>query len=239
MAFLSGCDQTRSVATESAVGAGGRRWAPTGWLTPVPPDRRWRRFTQLLLGLALYGVTMAVMVRAGLGLDPWDVFHQGLSRILPLSFGTVVICVSVVVLLLWIPLRQRPGVGTLANVVLIGLVTDATLALVPQVQTMWVRIAMLVAAVVGNALAGALYLGAGMGPGSRDGLMTGLVARGIGTVRLVRTAIEVTVLAIGWALGGTFAVGTVLYALTIGPLLHLFMPIFAITPRQHGGDGEQ
>jgi len=197
-------------------------------LTPVPPDRRFRRFTQLLAGLLLYGFTMGLMVRAVLGLDPWDVFHQGLTALVnqwvPLSYGAVITIVSVLVLLLWIPLRQRPGVGTIANAAIIGFTVDLTLWLIPPVDNLPVRIALLIVSVVGNALAGALYIGAGLGPGPRDGLMTGLVARGIGSIRLVRTAIEVSVLGIGWLLGGVVGVGTIAYALAIGPLLHVLLP---------------
>ena len=197
-------------------------------LTPVPPDRRFRRCTQLLAGLLLYGFTMGLMVRAVLGLDPWDVFHQGLTALVnqwvPLSYGAVITIVSVLVLLLWIPLRQRPGVGTIANAAIIGFTVDLTLWLIPPVDNLPVRIALLIVSVVGNALAGALYIGAGLGPGPRDGLMTGLVARGIGSIRLVRTAIEVSVLGIGWLLGGVVGVGTIAYALAIGPLLHVLLP---------------
>ena len=198
------------------------------FLTPIPPDRRIRRFTQLLAGLLLYGFTMGLMVRAVLGLDPWDVFHQGLTalvnRWVPLSYGAVITIVSVLVLLLWIPLRQRPGVGTIANAAIIGFTVDLTLWLIPPVDNLPVRIGLLVVSVVGNALAGALYIGAGLGPGPRDGLMTGLVARGVGSIRVVRTAIEVGVLAIGALLGGVVGVGTVVYALSIGPLLHVLLP---------------
>jgi len=210
-------------------------------LTPIPPDRRPRRFTQLLVGLLLYGFTMGLMVRAVLGLDPWDVFHLGLTELVnrwvPLSYGTVITIVSVLVLLLWIPLRQRPGVGTIANAAIIGFATDATLRLVPPVDSVTVRIGLLVAAVVGNALAGALYIGAGLGPGPRDGLMTGLVARGIGSIRLVRTVIELTVLAIGALLGGVVGVGTVVYALAIGPLLHILLPKLQVTARTEAIEG--
>jgi uncharacterized membrane protein YczE len=197
-------------------------------LAPIPADRRPRRFAQLLVGLLLYGITMGMMVRAVLGLDPWDVFHQGLTalvnRWVPLSYGTVITIVSVLVLLLWIPLRQRPGVGTVANAAIIGFTTDATLAVLPQFENITVRIVVLVLAIAGNALAGALYIGAGLGPGPRDGLMTGLVARGVGSIRLIRTTIELSVLGVGWLLGGVVGVGTVLYALSIGPLLHLLLP---------------
>src|SRR6476661_7790035 len=204
-------------------------------LTPVPLDRRPRRFTQLIAGLLLYGITMGMMVRAVLGLDPWDVFHQGLTELvnqwIPLSYGAVITIVSVFVLLLWIPLRQRPGVGTIANAAIIGYTTDVTLRVLPEFDSLTVRIVVLVLAIAGNALAGALYIGAGLGPGPRDGLMTGLVARGVGSIRLVRTTIELSVLGIGWVLGGVVGVGTVLYALAIGPLLHLLLPRLQVRSR--------
>ncbi|MEU1249974.1 YczE/YyaS/YitT family protein [Micromonospora arida] len=188
-----------------------------------------RRLVQLYLGLTLYGVSMALMIRSHLGLDPWDVFHQGLSELTGLSFGTVTIGVGALVLLLWIPLRQRPGLGTVSNVVVIGLVVDATLALLPAAGPLSVQIAMLVSGIVANGAATALYLGAQLGPGPRDGLMTGYVARRPGrSIRLVRTVIEVTVLALGWLLGGTVGVGTVAYALAIGPLAQFFIPLFAV-----------
>lgn len=173
------------------------------------------------MGLVLYGVSMAMMVRAGLGLDPWDVFHQGLSRHTGLSLGTITGLVGVVVLLAWIPLRNKPGIGTIANIIVISVVVDVTLMWLPAPREMAVRIAFMVGAVVMNAVATALYVGAGLGPGPRDGLMTGLVHRTGRSVRLVRTSIEVTVLVSGWLLGGTVGVGTLLYALGIGPLIQL------------------
>lgn len=200
---------------------------------PVPGDRRARRFAQLLLGLALYGFSMALMIRGRLGVDPWDVFHLGLNHLLHMDLGLLIVVVSVVVLLAWIPMRQRPGLGTLANVVLIGAATSATLALVPAPSPMGLRVAFLVSGVALNGLAGALYIGAGLGPGARDGLMTGLVARGWGSVRRVRTCIEVAVLAVGWVLSGTLlggpvGPGTVLYAAAIGPIIHWFLPRLAV-----------
>ncbi|MET8084351.1 hypothetical protein [Micromonospora sp. NPDC005237] len=188
-----------------------------------------RRLTQLYAGLVLYGVSMALMIRSDLGLDPWDVFHQGLSERTGLSFGTVTIGVGALVLLLWIPLRQRPGLGTVSNVVVIGLVVDATLALLPTGGPLGARIALLITGIVANGAATALYLGAQLGPGPRDGLMTGFVARRPGrSIRLVRTVIEVTVLALGWLLGGTVGVGTIAYALAIGPLAQFFIPLVAV-----------
>ncbi|MGC3861493.1 YczE/YyaS/YitT family protein [Micromonospora chersina] len=202
--------------------------APIGNLRHRPT----RRLVQLYAGLALYGISMALMIRSGLGLDPWDVFHQGLARQTHLSFGTVTIAVGALVLLLWIPLRQRPGLGTISNVVVIGLVVDATLALLPPGDGLPVRAALLVAGIVANGAATGLYLGAGLGPGPRDGLMTGFTARRPRySVRLVRTVIEVTVLSLGWLLGGTVGLGTVAYALAIGPLAQFFIPIFAVPAR--------
>ncbi|WDZ84313.1 YczE/YyaS/YitT family protein [Micromonospora cathayae] len=194
-------------------------------------DRPARRLTQLYAGLVLYGVSMALMITSELGLDPWDVFHQGLSRRTGLSFGTVTIAVGALVLLLWIPLRQRPGLGTVSNVVVIGLVVDATLAVLPEARPLAVRGVLLVAGIVLNGLATACYLGARLGPGPRDGLMTGYVARHPGrSVRLVRTVIEVVVLALGWVLGGTVGIGTVAYALAIGPLTQAFLPALTVAP---------
>lgn len=187
-----------------------------------------RRLTQLYAGLVLYGVSMALMVRGGLGLDPWDVLHQGLTGYLPLSFGTVTIVVGAVVLLLWIPLRQWPGVGTVSNVVVIGLSADLGLWLIPAPDPLALRWLLLVTAIVLNGLAGAAYIGSHLGPGPRDGLMTGLAARTGGSLRLIRVGIEVSVLAAGFALGGTVGVGTVAYALAIGPLVHFFLPRVAV-----------
>lgn len=187
------------------------------------------RGSALLLGLAGYGFSMALMVKAGLGLDPWDVFHQGLAGRTGLTFGTVTALVGVAVLLAWIPLRNRPGIGTVANVVVIAVVVDISLAVLPAPSALWLRIALMIGAVVLNAISTVLYIGAGLGPGPRDGLMTGLVARTGLSVRLVRTSIEVTVLTVGWLLGGTVGVGTLVYAFGIGPLVQLFV---WLTPRQ-------
>jgi uncharacterized membrane protein YczE len=186
-----------------------------------------RRLPQLALGLVLYGVSTSMLVLATLGLDPWDVLHQGLSRRSGVPIGTVTIIVSGVVLLVWIPLRQRPGVGTIANAVVIGVVVDVVLALWQPPQALWLRVVLLVAGVVLNGVATGCYIGAGLGPGPRDGLMTGLAARGH-SIRVVRTSIEVTVLVAGFLLGGTVGVGTVLYAVAIGPLAHVFIPLLDI-----------
>jgi uncharacterized membrane protein YczE len=194
-------------------------------------DRPARRLVQLYAGLVLYGASMALQIRAGLGLDPWDVFHQGVAEHTGLSFGTVVIVTGALVLLAWIPLRQRPGFGTVSNVIVIGLAVDAALARIPAAGSLPVAVAMLVAGVGLNGLAGGAYIGAGLGPGPRDGLMTGLVARTGRSVRLVRTSIEVGVLVAGAALGGTIGIGTVVYALSIGPLVHAVLPRLTVRPR--------
>ncbi|MFH8367200.1 YitT family protein [Streptomyces sp. NPDC018031] len=171
---------------------------------------------------------MAMQLRAALGLDPWDVFHQGITERTSLSFGTVTILVGAAVLLLWIPLRQRPGLGTVSNVLVIGLVVDGSLWLMPELDALAGRIPLLVAAIVLNGVATGLYISARFGPGPRDGLMTGLHRRTGRSVRLVRTGIEVVVLATGFLLGGTVGVGTVLYALAIGPLSQFFLRFFEI-----------
>ena len=183
-----------------------------------------RRLVQLYAGLALYGFSMALLVRGRLGVMPWDVLHQGVARHLGWSLGTVSIAVGALVLLLWIPVRERPGFGTVSNVFVIGLSVDASLALLPEVDALPVRTALVVVGVVLNAVATAAYIGVRLGPGPRDGLMTGLVRRTGGSVRLVRTCIEVVVVTTGWLLGGTFGVATVLYALAIGPLVQPLLP---------------
>lgn len=196
-------------------------------LLPLPSDARARRITQLLGGLVLYGFSTALLVEATLGLDPWDVLHQGMSRLTGIPIGRCTIIVGVAVLLLWIPLRQRPGLGTVSNAFVIGIVVDLCLPLIPQLEALPPRIGLLAAGIVLNGMATGLYIGAGLGPGPRDGLMTGLARKGR-SIRLVRTLIEITVLAGGWALGGSVGVGTVAYALAIGPLAHLFIPLFTI-----------
>ena len=190
-----------------------------------------RRLLQLYVGLALYGVSTAMFVRADLGADPWNVFHLGVANLLSMNIGLVIIAVGVLVLLAWIPLRQRPGFGTLSNVIMIGLAADAALAVIPGFETLLTRSGLLVAAVILNALATSLYIGAGFGAGPRDGLMTGIHARTGWSVRTIRTAIEVSVLLSGWLLGGTVGVGTVLYALAIGPLIQICLPWFRHLPQ--------
>jgi uncharacterized membrane protein YczE len=192
---------------------------------PLPLDR----LVRLYAGLILYGASDALVIRANLGLDPWDVFHQGLSRHTGTSIGTVSIVVGAVVLLLWWPIRQRPGLGTVSNVVVVGSAIDATCALMPYTAALGARIPLLLTGVLLNGMATGLYITARFGPGPRDGLMTGLHRRTGRSLRLIRTGIEVTVLAAGFVLGGGVGVGTVLYALTIGPLAQFFLRIFGGT----------
>lgn len=187
-----------------------------------------RRLVQLYTGLVLYGVSMGLMLRADLGLEPWSVLNQGISRHTGLSIGTVTVIFGALILLLWIPLRQRPGLGTVSNVVILGVVMDLTLAWVPELPALGARIPLLAFAVVLNGAATGLYISARFGPGPRDGLMTGLHLRTGRPVRLVRTCIEVTVLAAGFLLGGSVGAGTVVYALAIGPLAQFFLRRFAI-----------
>jgi uncharacterized membrane protein YczE len=186
-----------------------------------------KRLVNLFTGLVLFGVSIALMVRADLGLASWDVLHQGLARHTGLPIGWVVNLLGAVILLLWWPLRQRPGLGTVANVAVVGLVADAGLALLPPVSRLAARIGLLTAAIGLNAVGTGLYVGAGLGPGPRDGLMTGLAARGH-SIRAVRTVIELTVLAIGSVLGGTVGPGTLVFAFTIGPLAQYCIDRFAI-----------
>ncbi|HWD69932.1 MAG TPA: hypothetical protein VG293_07030 [Solirubrobacteraceae bacterium] len=191
------------------------------------PQPRVERLARLYPGLILYGVSDGMLLLAGLGVDPWDVLQQGLSRRIGLGVGTWAIIVGFAVLLLWLPLRQRPGFGTASNVIVVGAVIDLVLALVPTPHGAVLRYLMMLAGVLLNGVATGAYIGAGLGPGPRDGLMTGLAERGL-SIRVVRTCIELTVLAIGWLLGGSVGVGTVVYALGIGPLAHFFIPRLAI-----------
>jgi uncharacterized membrane protein YczE len=188
------------------------------------------RVIQLVGGLLLFGGSLALLVRSRLGLDPWDVFHQGLAIRSGIPIGTVSILVGAVVLLLWIPLGQRPGIGTIANVILVGLALDGTLAVIPAPTDVAVRWAFLVVGIVLNGIATGAYIGAALGPGPRDGLMVGLANRGH-SLRVVRTALELTVLGVGWLLGGTVGVGTVLFAVTIGPIVHVTLPALTRRPR--------
>jgi uncharacterized membrane protein YczE len=206
--------RTRPVAPGSVAGA---------------PWPLWARLVQLVLGLWLYGGSLALMVRSGLGLDSWDVFHQGLARHTHIAIGTWTILVGLVVLLLWIPLRMRPGVGTICNVVLIGVSLNAALEVVPTPHSLAVRSLFMVGGIVLCGVATGAYIGAALGPGPRDGLMVGLAKRGH-SIRVVRTLLEVTVLLGGFLLGGTVGIGTLLFTVSIGPLAHVTIPAFTRRP---------
>jgi uncharacterized membrane protein YczE len=183
------------------------------------------RLAQLLAGLVLYGVALSCEVLAGLGLDPWDVFHQGIARQTHMAIGTWVVIVGVAVMLLWIPLRLRPGIGTVCNALIIGAVMNLVLAITPVPQAMPLRVALLVTGVLLCGVATGAYIGAGLGAGPRDGLMVGIAARGH-SIRVVRTGIEMVVLGAGFLLGGTIGIGTLVYALSIGPIAHVTIPWF-------------
>ncbi|MGN7967996.1 membrane protein YczE [Microbacterium sp. 22296] len=187
------------------------------------------RITRLLIGLALYGVGCALTVAAGLGVDPWTVFAQGLSRVTGLGIGWITNLVGLAVLLLWIPLRQKPGVGTIANILLVGTSMQVALWVLPHPDQLWAQTLLLVAGVVLVAVASGLYIGARFGPGPRDGLMTGLHGRFGWPIWACRLTVEGSVLILGWLLGGTVGVGTVVFALGIGPLVHVAMPLLAFT----------
>lgn len=207
--------------------------APTGLadLGPVAQlraGRLARRLPQLYVGLVFYGISIGFLVRSGYGLAPWSVFESGLIRHVPLTLGQAVILVSFALLLLWIPLRETPGLGTVSNAVIIGLAVDATTHVVPAPDPVLLRIVLMVGGVALCGLATAMYIGAQFGRGPRDGLMTGLARRTGWSVRLSRTLIEVTVLAAGWLLGGSVGVGTVVYAVAIGPLVHILLPRFIV-----------
>ena len=211
--------------------------------TTAPPSRRtdgrWpRRLVQLYVGLALYGLSIALLARSDLGLMPWSVLDQGISRSTGISLGASSIAVGVVVLLAWVPLRQRPGLGTVSNVLVIGLALDASLAVLPGVSSWPARVLLVLVGTALNAVATAAYIGVRLGPGPRDGLMTGLVRRTGGSVRLVRTGIEVVVVLVGVALGGTLGVATVLYALTIGPMVQALLPRLTVAAGNTPGAAE-
>jgi uncharacterized membrane protein YczE len=204
-----------------------------GLLLPLPPDRRIVRLTQLYAGLLAFGFSSSLLVRGRHGLVPWDVLHQGLARHTGIALGTWSIIVSVAVLALWIPLRERPGLGTISNAIVIGGTIDIVLALMPEVHGSLPRWGCTLGGVLLNGVATGMYIGAGLGPGPRDGLMTGLARRSGRSLRLVRTGIEAAVLIVGWLIGGTVGVGTVVYLLAIGPLAHVFVPFFSHGSQRH------
>lgn len=202
--------------------------ADIGPIAQLRAGRLPRRAIQLLIGLALYGLSLALMVRGGLGLAPWDVLHSGIARHVPLSLGQVVVIVAFVVLLAWIPLREKPGVGTVANALLIGTTADLFLRVLPGARGLPLQLTESLGGVALCGLATAMYIGAQLGRGPRDGLMTGMNRRTGYSIRLVRTAIELTVLLIGFLLGGSIGVGTVVFAFGIGPLTQLLLPYFVV-----------
>jgi uncharacterized membrane protein YczE len=201
---------------------------PMSPLQQLHAGRLPRRIVQLIFGLFLYGVSLAFLLRGALGIAPWDVLAQGIAHHIGLSYGQVTIAVSILVLMLWIPLRQWPGLGTICNAFLVGIFADLTLSVLVAPSAIGVRIAFTAGGIVLNALAGAIYIGAQLGPGPRDGLMTGLVSRTGRQVWMVRMTIEVLVVIIGAALGGDLWIGTVAYAVCMGPLVQAFLPLFAV-----------
>ena len=203
-------------------------------MLPFPTRRELvRRTPRLVIGLTLFGLGIAMMVTANLGLSPWEIFHQGISRRTGIPLGTVGIITGILVLLLWIPLRERPGIGTVANVFLIGIVIDLTLLVFPEaVEIMWLRWVLMVGGTVVIAIGSGLYIGVGLGPGPRDGLMTGIARRGV-PIGLARAGIEITVLIAGWLLGGTAGIGTLVFAFGVGPLVALFLPRMSLEPLYH------
>lgn len=205
-----------------------RQLADLGPLAQLRAGRLVRRLPQLMVGLVLYGVSLAMMVRGTLGLAPWDVLHSGITGFVPLTLGQVVIAFSFIVLLAWIPLREVPGIGTLLNAIVVGLAADATLALLAGPDSLTLRIMLMVGGVVLNGLATALYIGAQFGRGPRDGLMTGLARRTGWSLRLVRTGLEISVVVAGVLLGGVLGLGTLVYALAIGPLSQWMLPVFIV-----------
>lgn len=208
-----------------------RQLANVGPIAQLRGGRLRIRLPQLLLGLYLFGASMAMMVNAGLGMMPWDVLHSGIKNHVPLSFGTIITILAFLVLLIWIPLRQQPGIGTILNALLIGPSLDLTRLFLPQPEELGWNIVLMVTGVVLNGVASAMYIGSQFGPGPRDGLMTGISRVTGRSIRLVRTLIEVTVVAVGWLLGGVVGIGTVLYALGIGPITQLLLPTFTVELR--------
>ena len=187
-----------------------------------------RRVIQLVIGLFLYGVAISMMVRAGIGVGPWDVLSQGISLRTGLAFGVVTNLVGLLVLLLWIPIRQRPGVGTVLNVLLVGTSAQVGLSVIPPQTELWAQALVFAGGLALLAVATGLYIGAGYGPGPRDGLMTGINKRWRTPIWLVRTVIELTVLAIGWMLGGSVGIGTIAFALLIGPMCNVTIPLLRV-----------
>ncbi|MEJ7795396.1 MAG: hypothetical protein WKF50_07585 [Nocardioides sp.] len=226
------------MTTREAGGSAPRRTlTDLGPVAQLRAGRLPRRLTQLYVGLVLYGASLALMVRGGLGLAPWDVLHSGFIRHVPITLGQAVVLFSFVVLLLWIPLREVPGLGTISNAIVVGLAADLTLALLDRPDGIALRITFMVTGIVLNGLATAMYIGAQFGRGPRDGLMTGLARRTGGSLRLIRTGLEISVVVIGLLLGGALGLGTVAYALAIGPLTQRLLPAWIVpvgAPRPGG-----
>lgn len=206
-----------------------RELADLGPIAQLRAGQLGRRLPQLFFGLILYGVSLALMVRSALGLSPWDVLHSGFIQHVPITLGQAVVLFSFIVLLLWIPLKETPGLGTIANAILVGISADATLALLGPQEDWALRVALLVLGVLGNGIATAMYIGAQFGRGPRDGLMTGLARRTGRSIRRVRTLLEITVVVLGLALGGALGIGTVVYAFAIGPLTQAFLPFWTVS----------
>lgn len=220
-------DQTGAV-TSTVLPRPARALVDLGPIAQLRAGRLGRRLPQLYVGLVLYGLSIALAIRGHLGSFPWDVLHQGLAKRLPLSVGGALVVVSLLVLLLWIPLREVPGLGTVSNAIVVGVTADAFLAVLDQPDALWLRGVLTVAGVVLCGLATAMYMGAQLGRGPRDGLMTGLARRTGLSLRLVRTLLEISVVVIGLLLGGVAGLGTVLYALAIGPLTQAMLPAWIV-----------
>ena len=194
---------------------------------PVAGLRLRRRLVQLIFGLVIFGIGIGLMLRSGLGLPPWDVLHQGLSMQFGLTVGIWSILSSFVILVFWLPFRERYGIGTFLNAILIGVMIDVTAAVLPEASNAWWAVAMMIAGILLVGITSGMYIGANLGPGPRDGLMTAIARRGP-SIRLTRVIMEVTVLVIGVLLGGTFGIGTIIYALLMGPLVQVFLPRWTI-----------
>lgn len=240
-------DITDGSERELRYGRGHRTAIPPGSRTNPPPppltyvsfgERPLRRLPQLFIGLALYGFSLSLMVRASLGVNPWSVLYEGLEGRTNLSFGTISAVLGVLVLLLWIPLKQRPTFGTVANIIVLACSSDLGLLLVPPHLGLPARIVLLIGGVLLGGLSVAVYVGARFGPGPRDGLMTGASAATGRSLRSVRTLMEITVLAVGWLLGGSVGAGTALYALAVGPTTQFFLPWFAYRGGRRNGPAQ-
>ncbi len=223
-----GTQGTQGTQARPRTGTAAPTLADLGPVAQLRAGRLGRRLPQLTLGLVLYGVSLALMVRGNVGLAPWDVLHSGLIEHLPITLGQAVVLMSFVVLLLWIPLQEKPGIGTLANALIVGFSADATLWVLDEPRALAARVALMIGGVLLCGVASGLYIGAQLGRGPRDGLMTGLHRRTGLSLRLVRTLLEAAVVLVGLALGGVLGVGTVAYALGIGPLTQLFLPWFLV-----------